>query len=233
VGHSWLAAFRAAALMLLVYGITETAGRAAMEAYFITPSMWSSTARSWHLVALILGVGAVAAGLRGHYRIAMTAATVAFVLGLLVADATAGPMPGPNLGDFWQFPLAVALLVPVSVRRPRPVTGLLRYAPVIPLFLVLATAGTSQAFPDVAGILREGLTFGVFLGGLLWLAVDERVAMALGLMFLNTFLMQTVSMAGQGVQNVTFAIVAVGVTAIAPVTLLAASATTARIQATL
>ena len=233
VGHSWLAAFRAAALMLLVYGSTQTAVRVATEAYFVSPSMWLPTERAVQLVALGLGVGAVVAGLRSHYRIAMAAAAVAFVLGLSVADAVAGPMPGPNLGDFWQFPLAVALLVPVAVRRPRPVTGLLRYAPVIPLLLVLATAVTSQAFPDVAGILREGMTFGVFLGGLVWLAVDERVAMALGLMFLNTFLMQTVSMAGQGVPSLTLAVVAVGVTAIAPATLLLASATTARIQATM
>lgn len=228
VRHSWWAAFRAAALMLLVYGTAAAAVRLLVLVTAGLGSTWPPAHRVGYLVAVTVAVFAVIAALTGRYRTAMAAATVAFVVSLVLS----GPMHGP-LVDLWQFPLAVALLVPVSVRPPAPVTGLLGYAPAVPLLLVLATEGLSQALPDIAGIVREGLLFGVFIGGLLWLAVDERVAMALGLLLLNTLLVQLGAIAAGGAPDLAVAAAGVLITAFAPATLLLASATTARRQARL
>jgi hypothetical protein len=214
--HRWPAAARAAALMLLVYGTANTA---------VQVALFRPPLPSW--VALILGLFAVVAGLRDHYRSAAAVATAAFLIAVTVS--------GPTVTDFWQFPLAVVLLLALPRRRPLPVAGLLRYAPALPLLLVAADNGLGQAFPDVAGILQRGAVAALCAGALLWLAVDERVAMALGLLLLNGLLIQVAwtLFDGHAVQSWPAAVSSIAVAAFGPAVLLLTSATTARHQATL
>ncbi len=225
--HGWWTAFRAAALMLLVYGTASNGVRIAYDVTDGLPSMSSPPELMLSLLALAFGVGALAAALRGHYRSAVAATSATF----LAALAATWPVSGPGYGEVWLFPLAVVLLLPLAVKRPLPPAGLLRYAPVVPLVIVATQQGLAQLFPDVAGILQQGLLFGLFLGGLLWLAVDERVAMALGLLLLSIPLIQVAFIAGEDDVNVALAAAGVAFTAFAPVTLLLASAAAARRRA--
>jgi len=224
---SWLVAFRAAALMLLVYDLAERAVAVAFDASYGGPSIWTPFALALTLVALTLGACAVGAVLRGRYGIAVATATAAFVATLVVTLSTGDVV----FGGLWGFPLAIALLVPLLRHRPPPAAGLVRYAPVLPLLLVLVDQGASAVLPGIAGILQRGAVLALCAGSLLWLAVDERLAMAVGLLVLNTMLIQTAFLVGGGVRSPAGAAVAMAITGFAPVVLLLASATTARRRA--
>jgi hypothetical protein len=217
VRHSWLAAVRAAALMLLVYGTATTAVRMALG----LPKVLTL------VVAVLLGLFAVIAALGNYYRSAAAIAAAAFLVSVTTS--------GPNFGDFWQFPLAVVLLLALPRRRPLPVAGLLRYVPALPLLLIAADNGLGQAFPQVAGILQRGVLVALCAGALLWLAVDERVAMALGLLLLNDLLIQLgwTLLDGSAVQSWPAAVSSMAVAAFGPAVLLLTSATAARHQANL
>ncbi|AGZ46709.1 hypothetical protein [Actinoplanes friuliensis] len=219
VRQSWLAACRAAALMLLVYAVADTTMHLAITlAYRIRPA-------ALILAALAVALYAMIAALRGRYRTAGLFAAVAFLVALAEI---------PNLIHFWQLPLAVVLLVPLMKLRPPPVVGLLRYAPVVPVLLVVIEQGLAQLLPDIAGILRFGAFLGLAVGGLIWLAVDERVAMALGLLLLNGALIQLVFIPMElPLQNIPAALASVAVAASVPVVLLLASAGAARRHARL
>lgn len=208
--HSWLVAFRAAALMLLVHDIASRAMAMTLDVSYGGPSIWSS--RQWilNVVAVALGSFAVGAALWGWYRSAIATAGLAFAVTLTVSPAVPG--------EFWGFPLAIVLLAPLVWRRPPAAAGLTRYAPALALLMALADQGLAQVFPGVAGILTRGLVLAVCLGALLWLAVDERLAMALGLLLLNTLLIRLALGA--------FTVVAV--TCLLPAVLLLASSATAR-----
>jgi hypothetical protein len=92
----------------------------------------------------------------------------------------------------------------------------------------------AQLLPDIAGILRFGAFLGLAVGGLVWLAVDERVAMALGLLLLNGALIQLVFIPMElPLQNIPAALASVAVAASVPVVLLLASAGAARRHARL
>lgn len=174
-GQSWLAAFRVAAPMLLLYGTVGTAS-------VLTRGI--PYARPYTLIALVLGALAVVAALRSRYRAAAVAAAAAFAVAL--AATVVGP--AQHLGGFWQFPFAVVLLVVLDRHRPQPVTGLLRWAPAVPVLIIGADEALAALLEDIAGILRFGVYVAVCLGGLLWLAVDERVGMAVGLLYAGTLL---------------------------------------------
>lgn len=197
--HSWLGAFRAAALMLLVY---DLASRVVVIGYGFAhgfpyggPSIWSPTELVSNLVALALGAYALIAGAGGRYRSAVAAASMAFVVTLTVTWSVQVAF----FGVFWGFPFAVALLVPLLRYRPPPVAGLVKYAPLLSLLLALVDQGLfQQVFPGVAGILQRGFVLALCVGGLLWLAVDERLAMALGLLLLNILLVPVASMMFEG-----------------------------------
>ena len=231
VKHSWLAAFRPAALMLLVYGTANTAVHIALGLVYFGPTSSSPTAPETALtiLALAFGLYAVVAVLRGRYRSAAVVASTAFLLTLPVT----WPLHAPSFGDFWMFPLAVGLLLPLLKHRPLPIAGLLRYAPMAPLLLIAAEHGMSQAFPDIAGILQRGVLVALCAGGLVWLAVDERVAMALGLLFLGFLIQVALAIGGHAVQNPAAAALSGAVAALWPTLLLSFSAITARRQARL
>lgn len=225
--HSWLVAFRAAALMLLVYDLASRVVAIALDVAYGDPSLWSPTELVLNLVALTLGAYALIAAIRGRYRSAVAAVSTAFLVTLVVMWS----MRGPVFSGFWCFPLAVVLLAPLLWHRPPSGAGLVRYAPVLPLLLVLAEQGLSQVFPGVAGILQRGFVLALSVGGLLWLAVDERLAMALGLLLLNTLLVQVALVFAGGIRSIADAVPAMAVTGFLPAILLLASGAAARRRA--
>lgn len=222
--QSWLAASRVAALMLLIYGIAGST-QILLIGIPYTPSeaVMGYAAAALALVALI-------EGLRNHYLAAAVVSTASFAL--------AAGNPGPQLNGYWHLPFAVVLFLVLARHRPQPVTGLLRWAPAIPVLLIAADAGLGTAFPDVAGILRFGAFAAVVLGGLLWLAVDERVALAVGMMFGGTLLIQLVLIAsfaagGNGLPAPGALAGQLALTGLPPVLLLLLGGTVARRQAAL
>jgi hypothetical protein len=224
---SWLVAFQAAALMLFVYDLASRAVVIALDFAYGGHSIWSPTELALNLVALALGTYALIAGARGRYRSAIAAASMAFVVTLAVM----GSMQGTLFNGFWGFPLAVVLLVPLLRHRPPSAAGLVKYAPMLPLLLVLAEEGLPRVFPGVFGILLRGFVLALWLGGLLWLAVDERLTMALGLLLLNTLLVQVALIFESGIRSLAGVALAMVVTGFMPTVLLLASAATARQRA--
>lgn len=171
----------------------------------------------------------MAAG-RHHYRRSAGAAATAFLLALVVA----GPMDGWVGDGFWQFPLAAALLLPWVKHRPPAAAGLLRYAPVlVPSLLVGAGTGLTQAFPEIAGILRWGAVAALCAGALLWLAVDERVALAVGLVLANSVLIHLVLLGQAGLLGRPAAAYSLAILAFWTALLLIPAVVTARRQARL
>ncbi|SNY52729.1 hypothetical protein [Paractinoplanes atraurantiacus] len=213
-GHhqgGWLTAFRAAALMLLVYDVADRAVVVTNEALRGGPSLWSPAESRLTLAALTLGLLAVAAALANRFLTAIATAAAAFILTLIVANS----MHSPVFSGFWCFPLAIVLLVPLVRRRPAPATALLRYAPALPLVLIL-----TSFFPSVSGILHFGAVMALFLGSLLWLAIDERLAMAAGLFLQNTVLIRAALLAGEGLPPFPVLAIELAVTALPPLALL-------------
>lgn len=220
VRQSWLAAFRAGALMLLAYSIANAVLLISLDVDYGT--RWPK------LVSVALSLCALVAVLRNSYRTAIAVALLSFAVALTASL----PTHTASFGDVWRLPLAVVLLAPLLKWRPLPAAGLLKYAPAVPLVLVVAQQSLSQAFPEVSGILERGVLAALWAGALLWLAVDERVAMALGLLLLNDLLIQVGFLAtGSFTPNPWAVALSIAVTAVGPATLLLSSAATARRQA--
>ncbi|XVU30060.1 hypothetical protein ACQPZJ_24100 [Actinoplanes sp. CA-054009] len=213
-GHhrgGWLTAFRAAALMLLVYDVADRAVVLTNEALRAGPSLWSPAELRLTIAALALGILAVVAAAADRFLAAIVAATAAFGLTLILANS----MDSAVFSGFWCFPLAIVLLVPLVRHRPAPATALLKYAPALPLVLIL-----TSFFPSVSGILNFGAVMALFLGSLLWLAVDERVAMAAGLFLLNTVLIRAALFTADGIPAFPVVAIELAVTALPPLALL-------------
>ncbi|GAA4595359.1 hypothetical protein BJY16_001648 [Actinoplanes octamycinicus] len=216
--ESWLTAIRTGALMLIVFGLAE-------------PSIY-------YLSALVHGFPAVPALIHGLPAVPPLVLGLSGLLGLALAlrrrhlAAAIVLLPAGFLG-FWHFLAAAALLATLTRRRPRPATGLLAYAPLAPLLVAILTAAGGQFLPEVAGIIRFGLLMALPLGGLLWLAVDERVAMALGLLYLSTLLISLGQLLIGDVYSWTMVAVDLAITALPPALLLGLATDTARRQARL
>jgi hypothetical protein len=180
---TWLAAVHAAVVMLLLTDVLRGAVDITIDSW-LPMSRWTPVERFLTIGALILGAIAVVATVLRRYRDATAAAVVAFAAGTTVAWT----MTQAGHGGQWRFPLAIVLLLPLLLHRPPAVTGLLRYAAAVPVLLIAAEQGLTQLFPDVAGYLWRGAIVAVAVGSLLWLIVDERLAMAVGLLLLSTAL---------------------------------------------
>jgi hypothetical protein len=211
--RDWLTAFRAAALMLLVSGIVGLGMQLSVP----------YENRRFGVATLVLTVLALASAVGGRYLLAAIA-TVA-------ATATAAGS-GFGLGLAWQLPLAALLLVPLHWRRPGSASGVLRYVPLLPVLLVAADELFTHAFPAVSGILQRGLLMGVVVAALLWLAVDERVPMAVGLLFLNTLLVQVAYLVATGQGNLAARVLQMAFVGLPPVILLTSASARSRQQAT-
>ncbi|MGX6602569.1 hypothetical protein ACWKSP_10595 [Micromonosporaceae bacterium Da 78-11] len=221
----WSVAFRAAALMLLVHGLASAAVSVGLDFWYAGPSLYSRDKLVITLLASVLGAYALSATLRARYVSAAATAAAAF----LVTQAVA--WQGPAFNSFLGFPLAVVLLVSLLRLRPAPATGLVRYAPVLPLLLVLADQGLSQLFPDVAGILQRGVLLALCVGGLVWLAVDERLAMALGLLLFNSLVVQVAFILQTGLPGLAGTTELLAVAGFMPALLLLSSGAIARRRA--
>ncbi|MFG1990836.1 hypothetical protein ACGFJ7_12760 [Actinoplanes sp. NPDC048988] len=216
-GHhrgGWLTAFRAAALMLLVYDVADRAVVVTSDLTRGGPALWSPTEFRLTLAALALGALAIVAALANRFAAAIVTAAAAFGVTLSLAYT----MGSPVFSGFWCFPLAVVLLAPLVRRRPAPATALVRYAPVLPLVLIL-----TSFFPSVSGILNFAALSALFLGSLVWLAVDERLAMAAGLFLLNTVLVRAALFTAEGLPAFPLVAADLAVTALPPVALLLAA----------
>lgn len=210
--RDWLTAFRAAALMLLVSGIV---GLWVQLSFPIENLRFGIATTAITLVALGSAVG-------GRYLLA-TVATVA-------ATATAAGS-GFGSGLAWQLPLAALLLAPLHWHRPGRASGVLRYVPLLPVLLAAADELFTHAFPAVSGILQRGLLMGVVVAALLWLAVDERVPMAVGLLFLNTLLVQVAYLVATGQANLVAVVLQMAFVGLPPVILLTSASARSRHQA--
>jgi hypothetical protein len=225
--HSWLAAFRTAALMLLVYDLANQASRVALDFSHPAPPMWSPAELAVNLTAMTVGICTVIAVLRGRYRIAVVAASVGFLLTLVITWS----MYERVFTSFASFPLAIVLLLPLLRHRPPPAAGLLRYAPALPLLLIVADHVIPEVFPDITGILQRGLVLAFCLGSLLWLAVDERLAMALGLLLFNGVVIQVIFMFEGEMPTLADAALGLAITGVVPAAMLLASGTAAHRRA--
>jgi hypothetical protein len=191
------------------------------------PSIWSPAELILNVAALALGAHAVSAAVRGRFRGAIATASAAF----LVTLAMAWSMQYPVFTGFWHFPLAIVLLVPLLWHRPPAAAGLLRYAPAVPLLMIVADQVSAQAFPGISGILQRGFVLALWAGSLLWLAVDERLPMAFGLLLLNGPLVQLAFIVAGGAASLAAAAVALVITAAVPGVLLVTSSLAARRRA--
>jgi hypothetical protein len=230
VRDSWLTALRAAALMLLAAALARTFLRLAVDLSVGGPMLWwVAEPEALNLVSLALTVLALIAALSRRHLVGAVLAAVAFGL----AAAVTRPGDGPVFGAFEELPLAVLLLLAVAGRRPAPASGLLRYAPVIPAVLVLAEFGLASTFPEVSGIVTRALALAAVLAALLWLAVDERVTTAFGLLLLNSLLVQAAWLVVAEAADPRALALALTVGAAGPVLLLGAAGAATRRQARL
>lgn len=236
VKESWLAAARVAAVMVLVSASAGAVVRLAFEFATGAPATWWMVERYVpDLAALPFGVCAVITTLRGRYRVAAAATALAFLTAFVVTRAT----DEYAWGGQWQYPVAFALLVPLLVSSPPPVSGVLRYAAVFPLVLLVGNEVASNLLRDVTGIVNYALIAALCGAALLWVVVDERVAMAVGLLYLGQLVLQlagiTVSVArGDGaVLGVVDLALVIAVGATGPLVLLSAAALAARRHARL
>lgn len=213
-----LTAFRTAAMMLLAAGVVSRA------VYVVRPFL-SSAETAGNLAVAALGLAALACALRGRYLLSALGALVT-----LVASAF-WPVLDIALWGLWGYPLAILLLIPLRWFRPGRASGVLKYLPLLPVVLVLGDLLYSEVFPAVSGILRGGVYVGVVMAALLWLAVDERVSMAVGLYFLDTLFVGLVYLA-DGWTSVSALVLRLVVIGVPPVVLLAAAAGRNRYQVT-
>ncbi|GIE85779.1 hypothetical protein [Actinoplanes regularis] len=226
--QSWLAASRVAALMLIAYALADAIAQIGHHTVF--------RASFPYLMAgiVVLSAGALVAVLRHRYAIAVAASVAAFLLSVGM-----WPLVRPSDGTFWLLPLATVALLPLLRHRCEPSAGLLRYLPLAPLLLVGVDAGRSvPLLAGLADVLGPVVVLGIGGVGLLWLAVDERVTMAIGLFAVNVLLIQ-VSFEMEGGFGASarstpvIAALQIGVAAVAPALLLGAATLTARFHSRL
>ena len=158
---TWFAAFHVGALMLLVTAVAYPAQQMLVDFSLGYPPLFPYEL-SW---AVAVGALAIVAVLRRWYQTGILLSAIAF--GLAQVVHIEGDVP-----NMWQVPLATLLLVPLLRHRPGRIAGVLRYAPVLPLVLLAANWGFTEAFPEVSGILRGGLDLALLRAALLWLAID-------------------------------------------------------------
>lgn len=225
--HSWLVALRAAAMMLLSYDVVDRVVTILVYRANGVSAILKPGDLALNIIAVTLGALAVGAGARGQYGAAVVTASVA----LTVTLALQWSMPVPVFGGFWQFPLAIILLLPLLRHRPPPAAGLVRYAPALPLLMVVVGQGLTQAFPGVSGIVDRGVVLALCVGCLIWLAVDERLAMASGLLLLNAVLVEVVFIVDGTIQRFVDIAVTLMVSGLVPAVLLVASGVAAHRRA--
>lgn len=219
--QSWLTAFRVAALMLIVYALTDAIAQLGRHVVFRASFPYVTAGIA------VLSAGALVAVLRHSYLTAVAASMAAFLL--LVGMS---PLVRPSDGTFWLLPLATAMLLPLLRHRCEPSAGLLRYLPLMPLLLVVADqGGTVLPFPGLVDKLGPAVALAVVGAGLLWPAVDVRVTMAVGLFAVTALLIQ-VSYEMEGRSTLATAALQIGVAA-APTLLLGAATLTARFHSRL
>lgn len=214
--QSWLTAIRIGALMLVVQGLAVPLASLLDDALHRVPAFWELHGPPVNtLVPLALGgIALVLAAVRRHLLAAV----------VLLPAGFAG---------FWSFFAASALLAALVRRRPQPASGLLRYAPLLPLLVAFLDEGLGQLFPQISGIIGFGLLMALPVAGLLWLAVDERVAMALGLLYAASLLIGLGQVLIGGVYSWAWAVLDLGIVALPPALLLGLATETARRQARL
>ncbi|MFC7532930.1 hypothetical protein ACFQV6_30090 [Actinoplanes sp. GCM10030250] len=225
--QSWLTAFRTAALMLIVYAMADAVAQIGHHVVFRASFPYAMAG------VVVLSAGALVAVLRHRYPAAVAASTAAFLL--LVSM---WPLVRPSDGTFWLLPLAAAVLLPLVRHRGEPSSGLLRHLPLVPLLLVGIDTGMSTPLSGLLDVLAPVVVFGIGGAGLLWLAVDERVTMAVGLFAVNVLLIQmSFEMEGgfgaSARSTLAVAALQIGVAAAAPALLLGAATLTTRFHSRL
>ncbi|SHN47655.1 hypothetical protein [Cryptosporangium aurantiacum] len=198
VRGSWQSASGVAALMLLVSTIASAPVSVAIDLAAGAPATrWVLQPHLQDLAALPLGVVALVAALRGYYRSAAAAAAAASIVGTAVFWIT-----GKDLQGGWIVYLCVAgLLLPLVREAPRPAGGLLRYLPLVPLLLLTTDQVMLRFSSEAAGTAGAVGTVALCVGVLVWVAVDERAAAAVGLVLLSQFLVKTVVLATFVIQS--------------------------------
>jgi hypothetical protein len=216
--QDWLTAFRAAALMLLAGGVVSRAG------YVVEPFL-SSAELAANLAVAALGLVALACAFRHRYLLSALAALLAMVAAIV------WPVHGVAFWGLWGYPFAVLLLIPLRWFRPGRASGVLKYLLLLPVALTLGDQLYAAVFPSVSGILQRGALLGAVVAALLWLAVDERVTMAVGLYFLNMLFVIVAYLTG-GWASLSAMVVTLLVIGVPPLVLLTAAAGRNRYQGT-
>ncbi|MEU7904438.1 hypothetical protein [Actinoplanes sp. NPDC049118] len=182
-GQSWRVALRTAALILL----TQTAGDTLWRMMFdpngeSPPIVWVAAS----LTVAAACVLAIVAVFRGAYLAAAVVTAGAFVLQMAAPQLVTLSTPSfTYLSPLWQLPLVVLLLIPLigrgTVVAPRAL-NLMLLVPVVSVALdAYGTLAQDPAFQAGSRAVWQGLA----VAAILWSVVDERVAMAFGLAFLN------------------------------------------------
>jgi hypothetical protein len=230
--QAWLSALRTAGLMLLVYSTAQTAVRAVTsvlntDGFFAFGFLSLIDPSSMDFAALALGFFAIVAVLRGRYRRAVIVAAVAFVM----VQAVHLPSRGLSSGEFWQVPTAVALLLPLTRRQPTESLGSLTYLLGVPIIFVALEVYGTQVGPQAFAVQMTVLA-ALGVAGIVWAAVDTRVALALGLLLINNALTQA-AFAFQALYNPQDIAISIAGGVVAPAVLLAIAASATRRQAQL
>ncbi|EXG80614.1 hypothetical protein [Cryptosporangium arvum] len=184
--------YRVAALTLLVSAVASAPVRIAADLASGAPvNQWLFAYDVPDLVASPLVLIALVAALRGSYRTAVASAVGAAVVNAsFVALTSAGAS-----GEFLLHLGAAAMLLPLVGEAPRPASGLLRYLPLAPIVLLIADRVALGASSEVAAVLYVVGPLVLSALAALWAAVDERVAMAFGLVLLSELLLRAVVLA--------------------------------------
>ena len=173
----WLAALRAAALMLLITAVASTPLMLAAELAKGAPvGRWMLQMDPPDLVAAPIGLLAIVAVARGRHRVAAGLAVLAFAAG----TATFALAGQAGQGNLLRYLFVVLLLIPLWRGAPAPARGLLRYLPLVALLLLAALRLVVNLAP---GRGEFALTVAFCAAALLWVVVDERVTLAIGLLF--------------------------------------------------
>ncbi|BCJ43688.1 hypothetical protein GCM10010168_40030 [Actinoplanes ianthinogenes] len=214
--ESWLTAIRTGALMLIVHAVAYPLALMTNAALHRVPAFWEMSGPPERtLIPLALALIALTLALLRQYLVAAV---------VLVPAGFAG---------YWHLLAASALLAVLVRRRPLPPSGLLRYAALAPLLVAFLGEAGGQLFPQISGIIGFGLLMALPVAGLLWLAVDERVAMALGLLYLAGLLIGVGQVLIDDVYSWAWTGLSLAIAALPPALLLGLATETARRQAKL
>ncbi|WP_433363616.1 hypothetical protein ACQPZX_32465 [Actinoplanes sp. CA-142083] len=180
-GQVWLSALRLTVLVLVVHATALSAALAGRIVFsdLLQGRGLALTSDLGHVGAVVVGALALLAFAGGRYPTGILLSAGAFALTFWALSWYPTPLFRLVDGEFWQLPLAILLALPLLRWRPRPAARPVWWLLAVPVAVVVLPT----AFDASLGWQPYAL-WGLGLLALLWTAVDARVAIAVGSLFL-------------------------------------------------